>query len=61
MTETIRYYFLQGRATYVTAGTETPLSNEEFHDFILNKKQKMRCVQDDAMKHHRQCQDYTST
>jgi hypothetical protein len=86
MAETIRYYFLEGRATYVTNTanppsnpavlpvkptlgdfmeaveneTEIPLSMSEFHDFILNKVKNMKGVVNEAMRHHRKCQDYVS-
>jgi hypothetical protein len=86
MSETIRYYFLEGRATYVVNSanppsnpavlpvkknlgdfieavlheTEVPLSIAEYHDFILNKMQNMKCVVNDTMRNHRKCQDYVS-
>jgi hypothetical protein len=56
----IRYYFLQGRATFVTDGNETPLTNTEFHDFILNKKEKMKLIENPAAKQHRKFVDYES-
>lgn len=55
---TIRYYFLSGYAAYITH-EEVRLTNLEFHDFILNKKEKMRAVIDEAAKYHRKFQDYT--
>lgn len=56
MKEIIRYYFLEGRASRIVAGQEQPLSQHEFHDFILNKKAKMTAIVDEVS--NRKFQDF---
>jgi len=58
MNEVIRYYFLEGRAAFVKDGVETPLSIIQFHDFILNRKAKMKVIENPSAYYHRKIQDY---
>jgi hypothetical protein len=63
MKKVIRYYFLEGRATFVNDpsdrdGKEIPLTIPEYHDFILNKKSKMTAIENQAAQYHRKFVDY---